>query len=284
MIQTVEFKVGKVALVGRPNVGKSTLLNALLGHKVAIVSDKPQTTRSQIVAFFEDERGQIFFLDTPGYYEARKAATHYNHLIQMSINEADLIVYVVDKTRNWGEEDERVWNMVSGSGKDVILAINKIDKKRPDFSDAYIDLLKEEVKAIIPVSAERGAHVIGLRNLLFDNLPTGTRNPMVDSFVTPLLSQSSKEYIAELIREKIYIYMSQEVPYQVTPRVTSIEEIEEKNELRIKGEIIVPVTRYKPMLIGKNGSKIKQISQAVKKELSVGTGKTVNVRLMVVVE
>ena len=118
------YKVGKAAIVGRPNVGKSTLLNALVQHKVAIVSAKPQTTRSQIVAFLEDERGQIFFIDTPGFYAAKAGTSQYNSLIAQSIEEADVIVYLVDQTRDWGQEEERIWNQIEASEKPVLLTLN----------------------------------------------------------------------------------------------------------------------------------------------------------------
>lgn len=276
-----KFKVGKVAIVGRPNVGKSTLLNALVGHKVAAVSLKPQTTRSQIAAYFEDERGQIFFLDTPGYYSAKAGTTQYNALIASSIAEADVVVYVIDHTRDWGEEEERMWNMVSASEKPVILAINKLDVLRPSFKNSYLALLSKEVKSVIELSALRAQHIKGLINLLFDYLPHGKRDETVDYFPSPLLSQSSREYLAEIIREKIYQLTGQEVPYQTSVRVNSIDEDEEQNTLKIKGEILVTEERYKPMLIGRKGQKIDEIRKAVRKELETATDKKVEISLRV---
>jgi GTP-binding protein Era len=276
-----DFKVGKVAIVGRPNVGKSTLLNNLVDHKVAIVSKKPQTTRSQIVAFHEDERGQIFFLDTPGFYLARPGTSQYNAIIGGSIEEADLIVYIVDHTRDWGHEEERIWNMILASEKPVILAINKIDLQRTSYKENYEALLEKYVKEVVEISALRSQHLKTLVDKIYHLLPTGERDITVDYFPTPLLSQSSKEYLAEIIREKIYQHTGQEVPYQTVVRVDSVEESEEDNLLKITGEILVPNNRYKAMLIGKKGQKIEQIRKAVRKELEIGTGKKVSISLKV---
>jgi GTP-binding protein Era len=277
------YKVGKVAIVGRPNVGKSTLLNALVQHKVAIVSPKPQSTRSQIVAYHEDERGQIFFLDTPGFYSARAGTTQYNALIADSIREADVIVYVVDHTRDWGQEEERIWNLVSASKKPVLLAINKIDVESPSFIDNYKDLLSSQVKQVLEISAFREQHLKPVVDKIFTLLPSGERDTTVDYFPTPLLSQSGKEYLAEIIREKVFQHTGQEVPYQTAVRVSDVEEDEEQNLLRISGEILVSGDRYKGMLIGKKGQKIDEIRKAARKELEVATGKKIYVNLKVVV-
>ncbi|MCH7952183.1 GTPase Era [Patescibacteria group bacterium] len=282
MVAADSYKVGKVAIVGRPNVGKSTLLNALLQHKVAIVSPKPQTTRSQIEAYFEDKRGQIFFLDTPGFYSAPSGTAQYNALIADAIRQADIIVYVVDHTRDWGQEEERMWNQVQASEKPAVLVINKIDVAQPSFLDSYKALLSKHVQAVVEVSASRERHLKPLMEHIFALLPSGVRDTTVDYFPTPLLSQSSKEYLAEIIREKVYRLTGQEVPYQTAVRVTSVEENEEKNILRVVGEILVSKDRYKGMLIGKKGQKIGEIRKAVRKELELATNKEVHINLRVV--
>lgn len=280
MNSKTDFRIGKVAIVGRPNVGKSTLLNALVGHKVAIISPKPQTTRSSIVAYLEDERGQIFFIDTPGFYSARKGSGQYNKLISHTLSEADVVIYLVDHTRKWGEEEEQIWNKVEASEKPVILTINKIDKANPTYTERYKALLSERVENVVEVSALHSQHLKSLINLIFKVLPQGERDTTVDHFPSPLLSQTSKEYLSEIIREKIYHFTGQEVPYQTTVRVTDIEESEE-NRLKIKGNIFVSNKRYKPMLIGARGKKIREIKKAVKKELELATRKQVSVSLQV---
>lgn len=275
------YKVGTVALVGRPNVGKSTLLNLIIGQKVSIVSGKPQTTRSQITAFFEDERGQIFFTDTPGYYQG-KAVSSYNRVIAQSIKDADAVLYVVDKSRDWGEEDEHIWHMVEESGKQVILVINKADILQPDYARSYEILVGKKATSTIVMSAARRTHLNSILTELFSVLPEKERDTTVDHFETPLLSQTSKEFLAEIIREKVYESCGAEVPYQVTTRVTSIFEDELRGRIHIKGLIIVSEERYKPILIGANGKMIANLTKAVQKELFVATGKEVFVKLRVV--
>lgn len=279
-----QFKVGKVAIVGRPNVGKSTLMNSLVEHKVSIVSEKPQTTRTQIVAYLENEQGQIFFLDTPGFYSARAGTTQYNSLIAHSIEEADLIVYLVDHTRDWGQEEERIWNLIEYSEKPVILAVNKIDQENPSFKQSYLTLLSDKVREVIEISALREQHLKKLIELIFKYLPAGIRDSSVDYFPTPLLSQDSKEYLAEIVREKVYQHTGQEVPYQTAVRIQDISENEETNTIRIEGEIRVREKRYKPILIGKEGRKISEIRNSVRKELMTATGKNVHIALRVVVD
>lgn len=276
-----QFKVGSVALVGRPNVGKSTFLNSVIGQKVSIVSGKPQTTRSEITVLYEDERGQIFFKDTPGYYQG-KAVSNYNRVIAGSIKDADAILYIVDQTRDWGDEDQKIWNMVEVSGKPTVLAINKLDVAGADFSNSYQILVGKHVAASHRVSAINQAHIKSVLASLFSLLPERERDTVVDNFPTPILSQTSADFLAEIIREKIYERCGAEVPYRARTQVTDVDEDEEKNLLRIKGLIIVSEEHYKPMLIGQNGRMIAAITKAVQKELWVATGKEAKVRLKVV--
>jgi GTP-binding protein Era len=279
-----KFKKGNVAIVGRPNVGKSTLLNAILNHKVAITSPKPQTTRSQIQAYYEDDRGQIFFLDTPRFYASQAGASSYNTIIAQSLKSANLVLYVVDRTRRWGEEDSKTWNKILDSGKPVILAINKSDIPNPNNTDSFLIHCEDDVEEILHISSLQATHIEGLKDTIFKYLPTGKRDPSVDLFVTPLLSMDSKQYIAELVREKIYMHTGQEVPYQTKVQIDDIKENEKTNKLTITGKILVNKSHYKPMLIGAGGQKIKQISTKVEKEISYMTGKQVTVKLMVHVE
>ncbi len=286
MIQTMKkeqspFKIARVALVGRPNVGKSTLLNAIIGHKVSIVSGKPQTTRSQITAYFEDERGQLFFTDTPGYYQG-KAVSSYNRVIAQSIKDADIVIYVVDQTRDWGEEDERIWHMLEEAEKPIVLVINKADATASDFSHSYEILVGKHASITIRLSAAKRTHINTLLDTLFQYAPESERDTTVDSFPTPLLSHSSNEFVAEIIREKVYEYCGAEVPYQVKTYVANIHEDEEKDRIHIRGYIIVNDRHYKPMLIGSNGRMVASITKAVQKELWVATGKEVTVRLKVI--
>lgn len=282
-MKKTKFKRGNIAILGRPNVGKSTLLNALVNQKVAIVSPKPQTTRSQIKAFYEDDRGQMFFLDTPGFYDANNSSTRFNGIIKQSINDADLILYVVDKTRKWGKEESQIFKFIQNSKVPKILVINKSDLKKHDHTELYLLQLEDDIQDQITVSALNHTHIEGLRQKIYNLLPENDRDDSVDNAVTPLLSQNSFEYIAELVREKIYLHTGQEIPYQTSARITDINS-DDPEHIRIKGEIIVYDSHYKPMLIGQNGQKVRQIGNATAKDLAFMTNKKVRVRLKVVVE
>jgi GTP-binding protein Era len=279
----IPYKFGYAAIVGRPNVGKSTLLNNLIQHKVAMVSSKPQTTRSQIMAYFEDDRGQIFFLDTPGLYLTKRGTGQFNGIIPQSLSDADVILYVVDHTKKLGHEDQQVWQQILAADKPVMLVINKTDITEHSHKPAYLKLVGDQVVATVETSALRRQHLKAIINHLFELLPPGERNQAVDSFVTPLLSHSSHEYLAETIQEKIFEHTDQEVPYQTSVTIISGQEDEIKNRLTIKAEINVPAERYKSILIGKQGRKIKQIGTAVRHELQIATGKQIVVKLNVVV-
>lgn len=278
--QKQDYKVGNIALVGRPNVGKSTLLNALVGQKVSIISKKPQTTRSEIMAVYEDERGQLFFHDTPGLFLG-KAAPSFSRMIDQTLNQVDVVVYVVDKTRDWGDEDEQLWNKISDSGKPIVLVINKIDVIHPDFAKIYEVLIGKRVTKTLHLSALEATHIKGLIHELFLLSPEGKRQSQVDLFPSPLLSQSGPEFLAEIIREKVYERCGAEVPYQITTRVLDIN-TDDETRMSVKGLVIVPNEHYKPMLIGANGRMIASIRKAVEKELRVITGKEARVRLEVV--
>ena len=279
--EKTQFKVGSVAIVGRPNVGKSTLLNALLHHKVAIVSAKPQTTRSQIMAYFEDERGQIFFLDTPGYYTKRTGGVQiHNKVSRSSIGEADVVLFVVDQTRHWGREDELVWNMLQVVDKPVIMIINKSDSEY-DYSQDYIDLLGPDVTSYLRTSAKNHVHILGVINEIFQYLPKGKRDTTVDNFPTPLLSQGGTEFLEELIREKLYWYLKKEMPYTVAVRVYDLQEYEEENRMHVKAELLVQEPRHKAIVIGEKGRMITKIKDSFKKELELVTGRDIHATLKV---
>lgn len=266
--------------MGRPNVGKSTLLNALLKHKVAAVSSKPQTTRSQIMAYHEDERGQLFFLDTPGYYLSKGKAENFNTLAKSAVQEADLVLYVVDQTRPWGREDELIWHVVEQAAKPTILAINKLDRTSKDHSEDYIDLLTDSVAQVLRISAEQQTHIKAVLNGLYELAQEGKRDDSVDQFVTPLLSQSAEQYIAELIREKLYHHLSQELPYQVSVEVLSID-ADKEDELYLDAVIHTTNPRHKAMVIGAKGQKITQVKKSLARELNIATSKKPHIRLRV---
>lgn len=274
-------KSGIVTLVGRPNTGKSTLLNNILGTKVSITSPKPQTTRFPIQAVLNEERGQIVFTDTPGIFEKSVGAIVglTNKMAYSSLGEElDLILYLVDKTRPKGKEENKVLGIIRKIDKPKILVINKIDIKEPDFS-ADFEFLKDEFPNFIEISALRNINLKLLLDKIFDQLQE--KDPIVPvNLETIILNMDGKKFVEEIIREKVFLNTRDEVPYSVGTQVAQLAE-RPNGTLYVKASILVSDKRYKGMIIGRGGRNIKEIGQAVRKELEVSTGKKVFVELTV---
>lgn len=280
----ITTKTGTVTLAGRPNVGKSTLLNNIIGIKVAITTPKPQTTRFPIKAVFNDERGQILFTDTPGIFakhEDQLSAT-ISRLSTQSLHETcDLIVYMVDITRTRGLEENRILGLIRNIDVAKILVFNKIDAASTQYWYEYA-YLRDEFEHVVEISAKEGTNVSLLIDTIFTLLPTGEPIIPADELVTPLVNMDRRMYIEELIREKAFLNLRQEIPYSLTVRVN--EMVDKDTDLFITADIITSSSRYKGFIIGKGGSVIKQIGIAVRKELETVTNRKVHITLEVVVD
>lgn len=279
------MKSGVVALIGRPNAGKSTLLNNILHQKVSITSPKPQTTRFPIQAVYEDERGQIVFVDTPGIFA--KVKDQVSSRINMRTEETldrgvDAVVYIVDHTRERAEEENRALGVVRKVHIPKILVINKIDVKNPSHIVQY-RFMEEEFDTVVELSAFTGKHIPLLLDAIFERLPEG--EPLVEAkdLPQPGLNLDSKTFIAEIIREKAFLTLRKEVPYTLTTVVEDVEE-RENGTLYIKARILTSADRYKGMIIGKGASVIKEIGATARKELEVASGKTIYLDLSVDVD
>jgi GTP-binding protein Era len=279
------MKVGTVALIGRPNVGKSTLLNHILGRKVSITSPKPQTTRFTLEAVYEDERGQIIFADTPGIFG--KIDDQLGRTINMKAEESldrgvDLVVYMVDHTRERDFEENKVLGIVRKAKAQKILVINKIDVKTPTHIIQY-KFLEEEFDTVVKISALEHKHIPLLLDAIFEHLPEGEKRVDTSTMVQPGLNLDSKTFIAESIREKAYLFLRKEIPYTIT---TAVDEITERpnGTTYIRARIITSADRYKAMIVGRGGTMIKEISQATRKELETATNKKVYLELTVDVD
>lgn len=275
-------KAGMVAIVGRPNAGKSTLLNNLLGHKVSITSPKPQTTRFPIQAVYEDDRGQIIFVDTPGIVGkvVDQLSRRINLAAENQINaELDLVIYLVDHTRERDLEENKTFGLVRKFKGPKILVINKIDVKKPDFGVQY-KFMEEEFDAVVEVSALGRKHLGRLLEVVFDFLPKGKPIVEVADLPQPGLNIDSKTFLSEIIREKAFLFLRREVPYSM---MAVIDETAERDNgvLYIKARILTSADRYKSMIIGKGGVMIKEISMAARKELETATNKKVYLELTV---
>jgi GTPase len=261
------FRSGYVALVGRPNVGKSTLLNALLGEKVSIVTARPQTTRHRVLGISESAQGQIAFLDTPGMHRGPKRALNraMNRAAGAALGEADLAVYIVEALK-WTDEDEMALERVLQSQRPVIAVINKIDRARPrERLLPYIARLAERANflALIPVSALRADNLEPLRNAILAALPEGERLYPQGQ----LTDRSERFRIAELIREKLTHELVEELPYGVAVELESYQVLED-GRIEVGAVIWVDREGQKPIVIGAGGERLKRIGRAARLELN----------------
>lgn len=277
------MKSGIVSIIGRPNVGKSTLLNHILGHKVSITSPKPQTTRFNLQAVYEDDRGQIIFIDTPGIFG--KVTDTIGKRINMAAEESlkdgvDVLIYMVDHTRERDFEENKVLGIVRKSNaKHKILLINKIDVETPTHRIQY-KFMEEEFDSVVEISAFEHKNIPLLLDAIFLYLPEGEKMVDTSTLVQPALNLDSKTFISECIREKAFLFLRKEVPYSLT---TVVDEMVERanGTLYIRARILTTQDRYKAMIVGKGGMMIKEISMAARKELETATSKKVYVELSV---
>lgn len=276
------MKSGIVAIIGRPNVGKSTLLNHILGRKVSITSPKPQTTRFNLEAVYEDERGQIIFIDTPGIFGRIKDTL--GRQINLQAEESlkariDVVVYMIDHTRDRDYEENKVLGIVRKAKAPKILVINKIDVRTPTHIVQY-KFMEEEFETVVRISALEHKNIPTLIDAIFSLLPEG--QPLADTakLIQPALNLDSKTFIAESIREKAFLFLRSELPYTLT---TTVDEVTERNNgtLYVRARILTSADRYKAMIIGSGGAMIKEISQAARKELETATSKKVYMDLTV---
>ncbi|MDM8119753.1 GTPase Era [Succinatimonas hippei] len=250
-------KFGFVALIGRPNVGKSTLMNHLIGQKVSITSRRPQTTRNRVLGIDTQGEYQAVFVDTPGLHKEEKRAINrlMNRAAESALGDVELILLVVDATL-WTDDDEMVFSKIENTKVPVVLVINKIDKLHDKaILLPLIERLSKRVsfKAIVPVSALRSTNLDDLKKLVFESLPEGPHCFSEDS----ITDRSSRFMAAELIREKLMRQMGDELPYSATVEIEEFKE--EENLLRISAVILVERAGQKKMVIGAGGSRIKRI-------------------------
>ena len=275
-----EFKSGFVTLVGRPNVGKSTLMNQMIGQKIAITSNKPQTTRNRIQTVYHDERGQIVFLDTPGIHKAKNKLGEYMvNVAEHTLKEVDLILWLVEPSTFIGAGERHIAEQLSGVKTPVILVINKIDqvKKQEEiltFIDAYKDICP--FAEIVPLSALKDRNTDLLLELIFKYLPYGPQFYDEDT----VTDQPMRQIAAELIREKALRMLDDEIPHGIA--VTIERMTERKNGMiDIEATIVCERDSHKGIIIGKGGSMLKKIGTAARMEIGNLMDTQVNLKLWV---
>jgi GTP-binding protein Era len=277
------FRSGFAALIGRPNVGKSTLLNALIGQKVAIMSSRPQTTRNRIRGVLTTEAAQVIFIDTPGIHEPRHRLGKYMVEAAVStLREVDVVLLVVDAERPATREDHLVFERLAGLRTPVLLVINKVDLvPKPQLLEV-IDRLRtvHPFRHIIPVSAKDGTQLDTLKRLLVAELPEGPKY-YPDDMVT---DHPERFIIAEYIREKVLHLTREEVPHSVMVDIEQLERREDSNVLYVHAVIYTERESQKAILIGKRGAMLKQIGQLARQELEALFGTRVYLELWVKVK
>ncbi len=272
------LKSGFVSLVGRPNVGKSTLLNSLVGYKIAITSDKAQTTRNSIQGIYNDDDSQIVFVDTPGIHKPKhKLGRRLNEEAYYSIDDVDIILFLMDVTMPFGKGDNFVLDKIKQAKKPTFLILNKVDKIKKDHLLELILKYKDiyDFKEIIPISALKKDNVNEIINTLKKYLPDN-----VKYFPDEELTNTTIEFrAAELIREKVLRLTDEEVPHAVTCVVERYED--KKDKAIITATIIVERDSLKSIIIGKQGKMLKNIGSKARQDIEKMVGKKVYLDLFV---
>jgi len=260
-----EYKSGIVAMIGRPNAGKSTLLNQLMGQKLAITSDKPQTTRNSIRGIYTTDKMQAVFIDTPGVQKPKDALNQrMMRSVRDSLEGSDLLLYLVDVTAEFGGGEEFILNILSSQKLPVFLIINKIDLLKPEQILPLISLYNQKFKfaETIPLSALTGDGSEILKQLIYQYLPVGPQ-----LYPPDLLSDDTEEQLfAELIREQILRQTEDEIPHSVAVKVERVQE-RASGRLYIDAVIYVERDSQKGIIIGKRGDKLKTIATAARQEM-----------------
>jgi GTP-binding protein Era len=274
------FRSGFVAIVGAPNVGKSTLLNQLLGEKVAITTPKPQTTRRQVKGILTGDKFQIVFVDTPGIHESERPLNKILvHWVTKALADVDTVVFVVDVTRRRRGQEFAILDLLRKVGQPVVLVLNKIDRVAKETLLPIIDELKDAYpfEAIVPISAkyESGAYYV-----LDEILRLLSEGPQFFNGAV-ITDQSRDDLVAEFIREKIFLLAEQEIPYSTAVRVENIEDNKEQQITKISATVFVEKPSQKGIIIGKDGSFIKKIGILAREELESLWGEKIYMDLRV---
>ena len=277
---TKEFKSGFVTLIGRPNVGKSTLMNHLIGQKIAITSEKPQTTRNRIQTVYTDERGQIIFLDTPGIHKAKNKLGEYMvNVAENTLKEVDVILWLVEPTTFIGAGERHIAEQLSKIKTPVILVINKIDtvKSKEEiltFIAAYKDILN--FAEIIPVSALKEMNIEDVKSSIFKYLPAGPQFYDEDT----VTDQPMRQIAAEVIREKALRMLDDEIPHGIAVVIDQMKE-RPNGIIDVDATIVCERDSHKGIIIGKGGSMLKRIGTAARMEIENLMDTKVNLKLWV---
>lgn len=281
MNENPAYKSGFATLIGRPNVGKSTLMNRLIGQKIAITSNRPQTTRNRIQTVLTTEEGQIVFLDTPGIHKAKNKLGEYMvNVAERTMEDVDVILWLVEPTDYIGAGERHIIEQLKKTKTPVILVINKIDTVKKDALFAFIDTYRKELdfQEIVPVSALKGNNTDELVKCILKYLPYGPAFYDEDT----ITDQPMRQIVAELIREKALRLLEDEIPHGIA---VSIESMKEKGKIcHIDATIVCERESHKGIIIGKGGAMLKKIGSTARPEIEDLLEMQVNLQLWVKVK
>ena len=265
------FKSGFVAILGRPNVGKSTFLNQVLGQKIAIMSDKAQTTRNKIMGIYTTDSEQIVFIDTPGIHKPKTALGDFMvESAYSTLREVETVLFMVPADEERGKGDNMIMERLKAAKLPVILVINKIDKVHPDQLLEKIEDFRSQMdfKEIVPISALQGNNIPTLLNLLKENLEEGYQYFPEDQ----ITDHPERFLVSEMIREKVLQLTREEVPHSVAVVIESMKRDEETDKIHIRATIMVERDSQKGIIIGKKGSMLKKIGQLARRDIEIMLG------------
>ena len=280
MNTNANFKSGFVSLIGRPNVGKSTLMNRLIGQKIAITSNKPQTTRNRIQTVYTDERGQIVFLDTPGIHKAKnKLGEYMANVAERTLKEVDVVLWLVEPTTFIGAGEQHIAAQLKTIKTPVVLVINKVATVKKEeilkFIDAYKDIC--EFADIVPVSALKGQNTDTVLEVIFKYLPYGPAFYDEDT----VTDQPQRQIVAEMIREKALRSLDEEIPHGIAVTIEKMKERPGGKVVDIEATIICERDSHKGIIIGKGGAMLKKIGSAARFEIERMMEMKVNLQIWV---
>jgi len=274
------YKSGFVTIIGRPNVGKSTLMNSMIGEKISIMSDKPQTTRNKIRTVYTDNEAQIVFLDTPGIHKAKNQLGEFMNVeVDTALEGMDVVIMITDEFNKIGPGDEYIIEKIKNVSAKKILILNKIDKfdKEATYKMAEVFQKYDVFDDIMPISALNNVGVQSLINLIKKYLKEGPKY-FEDDYIT---DRPEKFVVAEIIREKALMYLQDEVPHGIAVEVDEMKERKDKELIDIRANIICEKKSHKSIIIGKNGRKLKGIGKAAREDIESLLGLKVNLQLWV---
>ena len=276
-----DYKSGFVTLIGRPNVGKSTLMNYLIGQKIAITSNKPQTTRNRIQTVLTTEEGQIIFVDTPGIHKAKNQLGEYmDNVAERTLNEVDAVLWLVEPTTFIGAGEKHIADQLKKVTTPVILVINKVDSVKKEEVLASIAAYQDiyDFAAIVPVSARSGENTKELLKVVYQYLPYGPQFYDEDT----ITDQPERQIVAELIREKALHCLNEEIPHGIAVVIDSMKK--KGKVMHIDATIICERDSHKGIIIGKQGSMLKKIGSTARYEIEKMLDMQANLKLWVKVK